>query len=428
MPIRLPFTNILIGTAPTLGKRGLAFGRFWASDPEKDYTGMRLSVDTLYNAYRVQGDVYACVRELREGIGRKGFELVDKNGEELKKENAVYKETTLILNSQKPWRKLKSETVRDMYVTGNAFWELVKNTQGSKITGINRIDPRTIAIVATEHGDIVRYVQKVGGKTVIFEVEDVIYFKMDSDPQYEIFGFSPLESILLDVRTDVSASISNYAFFKNNAQPAAYYLLDPALDDKEQNTAIENIKNQFKGAENRHKSAVLGGVKDIKTVSVTQKDMEFLAGRAFSTDKICAAFGVPKFMLGYTEKVNYQNSVSIMSVFADNTITPAEEDFAGMITDELLPALGFKGYSFRFNPQNVAEEKELEARALLEVDLGILTRKQYKIKTRQDVTPEDEANPMYDVHIVNQGMGAMPLENVGIEPIAEPIEEPDVKA
>lgn len=412
MAIRIPFTNVIIGTVPQGPKRGLAFGRFF-KDASRDFTGMRLSVDTLYNAYRTQGDVYACVRELREGIGRKGYEWVKcETGEEVEMDDL-----DAILNAQKSWRTLKSETVRDLKVAGNAFWALLKDVvTRSKVVGVQRLDPRTMAIVADEHGDVVRYIQRVGGEVVTFEPSEIIHFKQDSDPQHEMFGFSPLESVLWDVRTDVAATLSNYAFFENDAQPAAYYILDDAMTVDQKRNAADQIEQQFKGVENRHKSGIITGVKDIKTVSMSQKDMEFLLGRQFATDKICAAFGVPKFMLGYTDNVNYQNSVSLLSMFAENTITPAEDEFADIITRELLPRLGIEGIEMKFNPQNLDEEKELEARALEELKMGILTPRQYKVKTRQDLEPEDELNPAFDKHIVYAGVGAQLLENIGVDP------------
>jgi len=154
---------------------------------------------------------------------------------------------------------------------------------------------------------------------------------------------------------------------------------------------------------------------DIKTVSISQKDMDFFFDEAATTEKVCAAFGVPQFMIGRSKEVNYQNSVSLISNFAENTITPGEEAFAETITRSLLPVIGYENAILKFNPQNIDEESSLEARALQELQMGILSPYQYKQKTRQDITPEEENDPMYRKHIVFNGIGAKLLEDIGVD-------------
>lgn len=401
----IPFLKLQIGKAPEQ-KRGLAFGRFFGSDPQRDFTGIRLSVEQLYEVYRVQGDVFACVRELREGIGRNGYKFIGLDDEAID-----IPEVDEILNALKPWKQLKSETVRDKYVAGNAFWHKVQNTQGNKIVGIQRLDPRTMSIVATVHGDIVRYIQRVQDRVVVFDPSEVIHFKYDCDPTNEIMGFSPLESIIWDAKTDIAAAVSNHAFFENYAMPTALYLLEPGMSDEQQKNAIDTIANQFKGADKHHKSGVLAGVKDIKTMTMSAKDMEFLAGRRFVTEKVCSAFGVPKFKLGLGEDANYANGREFNRSFYDDTIEPADDDFAYAITRGLIEPLGYKA-RMEFNAPDMDTDADMESRALLEHQQGLLTLRQYKTKTKQEVDETDELNPMVDKHII---IGqAQLLEDVGI--------------
>ena len=411
--MRIPFTNITVRVGDSI-KKPLAFGRFF-QDPQRDMTGIMLSVDSLFQVYGNNGDVYACVRELREGVGRNGYRYeVEKTDEDV-----LLPDVDFALNAFQSWSRLKSDTIRDRMITGNAFWALVKNVSGNKIVGIQRMDPRSVSIVATEHGEVVRFIQRVGGRVVDFSADDVIHFKHDSDPSHEVFGFSPLQSIMWELKTDLSAAVSNLAFFENSAQPAALYILDPELSDTQRNSAIEQIKENFKGADKRHKSAVLSGVKEIKTLAMTNKDMEFLLGRKFTTDKICAAYGVPKFMIGYTDGVNYSNADNLTKNFAENTLSPLENDIANTITRELLPLMGHEGIAFEFNPQTLEESEKLEERGLKEVAAGMITPRQYRVKTRQPLTDEEDADPAFDRHIVFNGKSAVPLKDVGLDLLGE---------
>jgi HK97 family phage portal protein len=383
--MRIPLLNLEV-KRPDKG-RPLAFGKFFGN-PERDMVGYRISFQTFYDLYRTQGDVYACIRELKEGVGRNGYHYYDAKGQEIEELEIDY-----LLNALKPWRQLKAETIRDKYISGNAFWALVPNITGSGIAGVQRVDPRTMSIVATETGEIVRYIQRHDGKARVFDPEEIVHFKLDTDPSHEVYGLSPMESVIREVWTDVYASRANQAFFENYAQPSALYILEDGLNETEKTEVIDSIKSQFQGADKMYKAAVFQGIKEVKTLQMSQKDMEYLAGREYMTNKICAAYGVPKFMLGYTENVNYNNSANLMSAFAENTITPAETDFAEQITRDFFPKIKKQGISMVFDPQTLDEQKELEARALEELKMGVLTPKQYKTKTRQKLTSEEEKDP-----------------------------------
>lgn len=440
--MRLPFgvtvnieTNIPGPDFNDPEKRGIFYGNYQANtaDPARDFTGMPLSVNTFFNIYALQGDVSACVRELCEGVGRKGYQWVDsETGADVANEPVskyatrdLYLDDTRttvkqyldgILNNVEPWRDLKRDTVRDQSVAGNTFWALAKNVNGNRIVGVQRLDPRTLAIVMTKTGEVVRYIQRVNQDVVTFEPDEIVHFKRFKDPRFEGYGMSPLEAVVWEIRTDLAAMVSNYAFFQNDAIPAAIYVLDNTLPPKQQEKAVELITTQLKGAENRHKATVLSGVKEIKTLNIPQKDMEFLAGRKLATSKICAAYGVPMFLIGYTDEVNYSNSDNLVKNFNENTITPAEDDLANVVSRDFLPKVGIGGIEQRFNPQTLESEAALETRALAEYQAGILSLRQYKEKTRQKISDEDENNPNLDAHIVLNGASAVLLEDIGVNP------------
>jgi len=229
-----------------------------------------------------------------------------------------------------------------------------------------------------------------------------------------LIGMSPLEAALIEARTDISAAKSNLAFFENDAIPANVYILDDNLGKDAQEAAFTKIKEQFSGAENRNKSAVLGGVKEIKTISTTPKDMEFISGRQFNTDKVCSVYGVPKFILGYTDQVNYSNGEKLMEKFYLGTVQPIETSLEESINDRLLPKLGITTVKMTFNPQTF-DESAKKTLALAEYNSGVLTLRQYKVLTGHPITAEDENEPMIDKHIIVNGGGAKLMEDVGVE-------------
>jgi HK97 family phage portal protein len=276
-------------------------------------------------------------------------------------------------------------------------------------------------VFANEYGTVLKYVQQVAGMKshTTFEPDEILHLIFDDDPDNEMFGMSPLETALWEARTDIAAAQSNYHFFENDAVPATMYVTEQGITEDAQKAVMEMIKESFSGAKNRNKSAILSGIKEIKQISMSQKDMEFVVGRKFNTDKVCSVYGVPKFVIGYTETVNYSSGSKLLEKFYEGTIKPLEDLLSTLINEQLLPKLGIEAH-FEFIPQNFGEESEITRMALDELRAGALTLRQYKLKTGQDITPEDEEEILIDRHIIHSGASAVLMEDVGVDPIIDP--------
>lgn len=421
MKIKIPFTDFVLNLNAVKEKdnRPYTYGSRLGNYSTYDLSGYKLSYESLFNAYRNQSDIYACVREWRENVGVGGFKLLDPNDLESEVNDTLKADVLSILNYWYPWRTFKGRIIRDLGVSGNAYAHITKGQTGNKVLGLQVIDPRTVSIICTAKGDIIKYVQRIGQNTAEFLPEEIIHFTIDTDPNHEAFGFSPMESVIWEARTDLAAMMANYYFFENQGVPAAYYILDENLSKEAVDEAVKLINDQFGGTKNYNKSGVLQGVKEIKTLNISQKDMEFLGGRRFTTEKICAAYGVPKFLLGYSEDANYSNGVSLMKKFYQGTISPIEEAFAEVM-NEFLERIGLgSSVKFVFNPQVIDEQATIEDRAMKEYQAGALTLRQYKQKTGAEITPEDEANPNFDKYIMANGASAVLLEDIGLDPLID---------
>lgn len=377
---------------------------------------------TYYLAYRTQSDINACVREWKQAVGAGGWNLIEKEtGDSADK--SILKAYQDTLEYFMTWDELKSAIVEHLAVAGNAYLVPVKNITGNMLLGVETMDPRTVTILTDSYGNIYKYVQKYNGKELHFEPEEIIHFKLGRDSDNEAYGFSPMHPILWEARTDLEAMLSNWAFFKNNAVPDVQYIMEDGMSEQDMKNAQAMIKDCFGGtALNRHKTGILAGVKEIKSIRQSHKEMEYLDGRKFITEKIAAAYGVPKFMLGYTETVNNNNGIELTKNYINGTIQPVEKLISNTITRYLLPIIGLDGYAHQFNPVTF-NEAEVERRALEEYKAGAITLRQYKIKTGKPITQEDEKNLMIDKYIIHSGASAVLLEDVGVDPLIDPLDE-----
>lgn len=428
MQFTIPLTDIkiAIGQSPDAKHRGFSRGRY-STIPGHDLTGIKVDTRSLYSAWRNSGDVFACVREVRQSVGIGGFYFYDPKDPKKEKEadqKLVDQFMSIVTYNAVSLRQFKDRVMEPRLIAANTYIEKVRNPFGQLI-GLKVLDPRTMSVVSDEHGRVLKYIQTLPDSAekqvdpVVFEPQDIIHWKLGSDPNAEVFGFAPMETVLWEVRTDLSAMVSNYFFFENDAAPSMWYILNDDMDNDQADRAIETIKKQFKGASKRHKSAVLQNIKDIKTVRLSNKDMEFLLGRKYATEKVCAAFGVPKVLLGYTEGVNYTNHEGQLQMFHDGTAVEHEEAFIEMLMGEVMPELG-EGAEKRiaigakepmFESQGVLWERAARAReaGLVTVDGG---------RKIVGLEPIDEAvhGDMGKQIILGSGNMATLLTDVGLDP------------
>lgn len=364
---------------------------------------------TLYSIYRKHADVYACVREWADGVGGNGFRWINAGDPE---EKPVAKSVERIVRvligkfvGQTPQSLLRN-TVKHLGIAGNAFWILNKSNGGGEVVEVQLVSPKYMKIVV-QNEDVKQYVQeRPGHDAVAFEVDEVVHFKPDADTDNEIWGMSPLETLVWEARSDLGAMWSNYRIFVAG-QSAAHYILDEALNEEEVKRAIQRIREQLSGVKNRHRPVVLQGVKEVRPLDLSPKEMEFAELRKLATEKICAAYGVPKSLIGYRDTANEATaSKTDRRNFHENTIRPLEEYFMEKINLELLPKLGLEDIAFAFKPTSFEEIEDTEKRSAELVKNALLTVNE--ARQRMGLKPVTD-NAAADELLAFTGAGPIPL-------------------
>lgn len=379
-------------------------------------SSIRLSTSSFYTLWRNHGDIFGAIRELAQSVGVAGFYFENKADKD-KDPNPKSVETALAcLTRTGPIRAWMREMIRDVEVAGNSYYHLTKNLTGSSVIQLDRIDPRTMIAVCDKYGTLKKWVQKAGMEVVDFEPEEIAHFIVEADPNSPAYGISPMESILWDVRTDLAAMVSNHQLFQNDSVPAAIYVFEEDMSNEEMDLAIESLKRELKGPENRHKSTAVKGLQEIKTVAISNRDMEFTILRRMTTEKICAAYGVPKALLGYTEDVNLANGKEQTQKFWESSVEPLEEQIAEFINRVLLPAFGVDDIKWCFNVRDFDSREWDEASTRADVQLGIMTINEAREKRQLEPYDNSQGAGIADQPIIFGGLSATLLEDVGVDP------------
>ncbi len=175
------------------------------------------------------------------------------------------------------------------------------------------------------------------------------------------------------------------------------------------------LKTQFRGGKNAHKTLYSNAVDKVITLAESRKDMEFLNLRRYATERICAAMGVPRIILGYTEGINYTNAETQMAKYIENTIRPLERFLEEVFTR--LIALSDPSLSLRIvdnHSDGIAERTESVSRL---VDRGVITRNEAREEIGYSRSDEEEADTLVVSGVVGR------LEDIVARPRAQSVSD-----
>lgn len=284
--------------------------------------------DLFFKYYRKSAVLHRCIQEIMETVGKGWYKCMRR------KDVIEDKAVDEYLNFNHKFSYLKNQIIRDIGVSGNCFILKQKNLQWKPLW-LQVLDPRTMAVVITEYGEVIKYIQQANGKMQEFGANDIAHFYLEKDPDNEKMWLSIVEGIITDVLADDESWLTNYYYFKNSAIPSQLIVLQEWMWAEERENAIEMLKKNFSWGKNKHKIAAVSGIVDIKKVQDWIGDMQFELLRKFTIEKVCAAYGVPKIILGYTEGVNYTSADTQYQRFIENTILTREERITEWINEIL---------------------------------------------------------------------------------------------
>lgn len=156
-------------------------------------------------------------------------------------------------------------------------------------------------------------------------------------------GLGQAEPLADEVEIDEYASKFQKKFFFNDAMPGAIVVM-PGADDKQQERFLAKWKERFRGHQNSHGIATIGGPKDTQAsvvkLSDNMKDLDMINGRTFTRDAVLEHFGVPREIMGITQNSNRATAEAARYIYATNVLTPRLANRQDAINLQLLSAYG----------------------------------------------------------------------------------------
>jgi len=202
-----------------------------------------------------------------------------------------------------------------------------------------------------------------------------------------IFGYPRAAAALLDISTDNEASNYVRQVVHNDGTAGTIIMLDALLGEHEAQKLKDRYYERNIGRGDRGKTSFMGGVKDVKQIGFTLKDLEFPNLRQVAREDICACFGVDPRAVGVGSAVGAGDRGGLSGKqflearfrLIQETVLPQMRDWEAFFNTWFMPEFGPNAYC-RFSRKSLSEltedETETWTRVTAAVVGGLLSREE----------------------------------------------------
>lgn len=358
------------------------------------YSGTKKSdgdyrLDPDYNLTRVldlvrnDSIVWSGVTTLLDRVLESGWEIIDTDtGERLKANERLLKNKDFDF-----WLR---EMMLHYIIFQNAIGELVYTPNSRSVKELHTINPATIHVDATQHGEPVEYIQEVAGVTTTWKPEEIIHV---ADPSITLSEWGEVS-----IKTIWQAVLIRYHvkkiigwLFETNQFRGIH---NPKDADPEQiKRSITFLKESEKDI---HKPIIFQGEYDYKVMREF-KDLNVLNEVMYKMDaEILNYLQVPPIFAGLPDNSNRSNSES--QERALSTRVRSIHKLFEKHMSELLKRMGVFKAEFKFKNVSIKAEKEVFENVQLMKSIGMsneaiqeyMNDRNIVFNTRELFNPEPE--------------------------------------
>jgi HK97 family phage portal protein len=281
--------------------------------------------------------VFACVRVLSESVASLPVRLlrITPQGRVQELENPLYHLLSVAPNPEMTSFVYFETVAFHLSLTGNSYSEIERSTDGTPVA-LWPLNPRLTRAIRMPDGSLKYETSdgETGGNRRIIDAANCLHVPLMSFDG--IVGLSPIMQAARSLGLASAAEKFGSRLFANYATPNIALLMKQKVkaEDKQK---IRRDWEELQSGSNQHRVAVIDQEMDVKTLSITPEEGQFLETRVHQRSDICAIFRVPVHMAGSEQKLSNSNVEQMNLAFITDTLRPILSRIEAEIVKKLMP-------------------------------------------------------------------------------------------
>jgi HK97 family phage portal protein len=242
--------------------------------------------------------------------------------------------------------------------------ELVKEmSQDEDIKKTKRVDYVAASTMTILHDEfeVLGYEQQVSTKVARFSPEDIIHYRYMT-VNGEVKGFSPAESLILEIILLTQIKENMKAWMENGGYPDKAFILPKEMANSHNHQMLLSQLSKYKKIQNRHGNLVFTGEITIEDLQGNPKDMEFKELALYITSNLAFAWGIPVSRIPYLigSAASSGDSTGLAESGYWNKISSIQDTIEDLLNSQLFDELGWNINFDRKYKQDILRDKQIE--------------------------------------------------------------------
>ncbi len=286
--------------------------------------------------------VYACVAAISETVATLPLHLYRDTGDSREKARShpLYKVLHDQPNPEQTAMEYRELATAEVLLTGNHFSRIVRGSDGQ----VRELWPlANVQVLRLGNGRLAYEYTDRAGKLVRLLDHEVLHLRHRIGPD-GVLGLSPIAVARGVIELAQSEQEHGTATFRHGARLAGVLETAQVLKPEQKQALKESWANQYGGASNSGRTAVLEAGLTYKPISMSLEDAEWIEARKFNVAEVARLFRVPPVIVGAMESANYSNSVELNRQFVTLTLRRWLSMWEGGIASKCLTEAGRRTY------------------------------------------------------------------------------------
>ena len=259
--------------------------------------------------------VYAAVQTLAESTACLPLHVYQRqdNGERQRADDYALARVLRQPNPHQSGLTFREEMTAAVLLHGNAYARMETNGAG-ELVGLHPIHPRNMAISRLSSGRYAYDYTDDDGRVVRLLQGEVFHLRDRAEPG-SILGRSRIAIARDTLGLGLSLREHGASTFRNGARLSGVLQTPNVLDDASAKRIGDSWREQFAGAGNAAKTAVLENGLTYQQLAMSLEDAQWISAQQFTVVEVARLFRVPPTMLQDLSHASYSNTAELGSQF-----------------------------------------------------------------------------------------------------------------